>query len=383
MLFEGKPVGTPNAGTFWRILEEYRVNVLFTAPTALRAIRRDDPGNKFFTAAGQRGGLRELKGLFLAGERSEPSIVSMYQELLQEYCAPEAQVIDNWWSSESGSPITGIALDASSADTKQRSTSADCSSNTSLRIKPGSAGKPMLGFDVRIVHDNGEEVSRRGQMGNIVLGIPLAPTGFTTLFDDDERFYNGYMKRFSGRWIDTGDAGMIDEDGFVHIMSRSDDIINVAAHRFSTGSIEQAILSSHPSIAECCVVGIPDALKGHLPFAFITLSLPDHPTSVVPSESLLRQVQASIREEIGGIALLGGMIQGKGMIPKTRSGKTLRRVLRELVENAVHDEFEKDVQIPATVEDAGVVGVARVKIREYFRSKGTRHRAIEARATKL
>lgn len=364
-------------------MEEYRVNVLFTAPTALRAIRRDDPANKFFTAAGQRGGLRELKGLFLAGERSEPSIVSMYQDLLQEYCAPEAQVIDNWWSSESGSPITGIALDASSAGTKQRSTSGDCSNNTSLRIKPGSAGKPMPGFDVRIVHDNGEEVSRRGQMGNIVLGIPLGPTGFTTLFDDDERFYNGYMKRFSGRWIDTGDAGMIDEDGFVHIMSRSDDIINVAAHRLSTGPIEQAILSSHPSIAECCVVGVPDAIKGHLPFAFITLSLLDHPTSVVSSESLLRQVQASIRKEIGGIASLGGMIQGKGMIPKTRSGKTLRRVLRELVENAVHGEFEKDVQIPATVEDAGAVDVARVKIREYFRSNGTRHRAIEARATKL
>lgn len=383
MLFEGKPVGTPNAGTFWRILEEYKVNVLFTAPTALRAIRRDDPGNKFFKVAGQRGGLRELKGLFLAGERSEPSIVSMYKELLQEYCAPGAQVIDNWWSSESGSPITGVALDPAAAGSRHGPRSGGRSSHSPLMIKPGSAGRPMPGFDVRIVHDNGEEVSRRGQMGNIVLGIPLAPTGLTTLFNDEERFYNGYMKRFNGRWVDTGDAGMIDEDGFVHVMSRSDDIINVAAHRFSTGSIEQAILSSHSSIAECCVIGIPDTLKGHLPFAFITLSLPDHPNSVIPSESLLKQVQTCIREEIGGIALLGGMIQGKGMIPKTRSGKTLRRVLRALVENAVHGEFEKYVEIPATVEDAGVVDVARVKIREYFRSQGTRHQAIEARVTKL
>lgn len=230
VLFEGKPVGTPDAGTFWRILEEYRVNVLSTAPTALRAIRRDDPGNKFFIAAGQRNGLRHLRGLFLAGERSEPSIVRKYQDLLDEYCAPGAQVIDNWWSSESGSPISGIAL-AAAAGTKH---SLLDDPHKPLPIKPGSAGKPMPGFDVRIVDDSGKEV-KKGQMGNIVLGTPLAPTGFTTLFNDDERFYKGYMKRFNSQWIDTGDAGMVDGNGYVHVMSRSDDIINVAAHRFSTG----------------------------------------------------------------------------------------------------------------------------------------------------
>ncbi|MCJ1389834.1 hypothetical protein MMC18_002691 [Xylographa bjoerkii] len=374
ILFEGKPVGTPDAGAFWRIIEEHKVNVLSTAPTALRAIRRDDPENQFFEAAGRRGGLKQLRALFLAGERSEPSIVRMYQELLEKFAAPGALVIDNWWSSESGSPISGIALAAAAG--KNHSSTEE---HKPLAIKPGSAGKPMPGFDVRIVDDEGHEVPPGG-MGNIVLAIPLAPTGFTTLFDDEERFYKGYLRRFDGKWVDTGDAGMVDADGYVHVMSRSDDIINVAAHRFSTGSIEQAI-SSQPTIAECCVVGIPDALKGHLPFAFVTLSTPDHPTSAVPSEVLFREVQNSIREQIGAIASLGGMIQGKGMIPKTRSGKTLRRVLRELVENAVHGEFDKEVQVPATVEDAAVVEVARGKIREYFEEKGTDlHQATEARA---
>lgn len=229
VLFEGKPIGTPNAGTFWKIVEEYKVNVLFTAPTALRAIRRDDSDNRFFKAAGQRKGLKQLRALFLAGERSEPSIVQMYQGLLREYCAPGAQVIDNWWSSESGSPISGIALRAAAGKDFSSIEAPD-----PLPIKPGSAGKAMPGFDVRIVDDKGDEVSK-GSMGNIVLGIPLGPTGFTTLFNDDERFYKGYMDRFDGRWIDTGDAGMIDEEGYISVMSRSDDIINVAAHRFSTG----------------------------------------------------------------------------------------------------------------------------------------------------
>ncbi|KAI4104446.1 MAG: hypothetical protein L6R37_003265 [Teloschistes peruensis] len=373
VLFEGKPIGTPDAGTFWRILDEYKVNALFTAPTALRAIRRDDPENKFLNAVGKRGGLQQLRALFLAGERSEPSIVRMYQDLLQRYCAPGAQVIDNWWSSESGSPISGIALHPVAA--------VDFSSKNvhkALPIKPGAAGKPMPGFDVRIVNDQGIELGK-GEMGNIVLASPLAPTGFTTLFNDDERFYKGYLKRFDGRWIDTGDAGMTDKEGYVHVLSRTDDIINVAAHRFSTGSIEQAI-SSHPSVAECCVVGIPDSTKGHLPFAFITLSTPSsNPT--IPSPHLLKEIQLLIREQIGAIAALGGMIQGKGLIPKTRSGKTLRRVLRELVENAVHGEFEREVQVPATVEDAGVVDVAREKIKQYFRERGEGvHIATEGRA---
>lgn len=230
VLFEGKPVGTPNAGTFWRIIEEYKVNTLSTAPTALRAIRRDDPENKLFKEIGERGGFKSLRALFLAGERSEPSIVTMYQDLLKTYGAKGANVIDNWWSSESGSPISGIAL-VPHAGKDRKTKTRDVAP---LGIKPGSAGKAMPGFDVRVVDDSGNEVSK-GSMGNIVLGMPLAPTGFRTLWEDEERFYKGYLKRFEGQWIDTGDAGMIDEDGYIHVMSRSDDIINVAAHRFSTG----------------------------------------------------------------------------------------------------------------------------------------------------
>ncbi|KAH7354600.1 hypothetical protein BKA66DRAFT_575466 [Pyrenochaeta sp. MPI-SDFR-AT-0127] len=374
VLFEGKPVGTPDASTFWRIVDEYKVTTMFTAPTALRAIRREDGDNEFFERRGEQGALKTLRALFLAGERSEPSIVQMYQKLLSKHCAPGAVVVDNWWSSESGSPISGIALSASAGHEFSSS-----ERPKPLPIKPGSAGKAMPGFDVRIVDDEGKEVGR-GEMGNIVMGIPLAPTAFTTLWEDEERFYKGYLKRFDGKWIDTGDAGMIDEDGYISIMARADDVINVAAHRFSTGAIEQAI-TTHPGIAEAAVVGIPDALKGHLPFAFITLSTPDHPESAVADDNLLQEVQKLVREQIGAIASLGGIIQGKAMIPKTRSGKTLRRVLRELIENATHEEFDKDVSVPSTIEDREAVNVAREKIREYFRVRGkTLHQATETRA---
>lgn len=229
VLYEGKPVGTPDSGAFWRVIEEHKANSLFTAPTALRAIRKDDPDGKKFEEVGRRGGLKQLRALYLAGERSEPSIVQAYQELLRKHAAPSATVIDNWWSSESGSPITGLAL--------RSAVGLDQGSNDKVAtadVRPGSAGKPMPGYDVRIVDDEGNEVEK-GKMGNIVMGMPLSPTSFTTLFEDEERYYKGYLRRFNGKWVDTGDAGMIDQDGYVHIMSRSDDIINVAAHRFSTG----------------------------------------------------------------------------------------------------------------------------------------------------
>ncbi|KAI1260930.1 AMP-binding enzyme [Xylariaceae sp. FL1019] len=374
VLFEGKPIGTPDSSTFWRIVQEYNVSTLFTAPTALRAIKRDDPENKHLKRIGQRGGLKSLKALFLAGERSEPSIITMYQQLIQKYGAPGALVIDNWWSSESGSPISGIGLLPQAARDRN-----DAAQSFKLpRIQPGSAGKALPGFDVRCVDDNGNEV-KPGKMGNIVLGIPLAPTGFTTLWNDDERFYKSYLKRFDGKWIDTGDAGIINAEGFISIMSRSDDLINTAGHRLSTGSIEQAI-TSHPAVAEASVVGVPDSIKGQLPFAFVTLSVPDHPTSAIPDELLYNEIQRQVRKQIGGIATLGGIVQGKGMIPKTRSGKTLRRVLRELVENAVHGEYEKEVHYPATIEDPAIVDVARKKVSEYFQEKGYAHKALEARA---
>ncbi|KAA8652315.1 hypothetical protein EYZ11_009295 [Aspergillus tanneri] len=362
VLFEGKPVGTPNAGTFWRIVEEHKANALFTAPTAMRAIQKDDPDNLFIEEVGRRGGLKHLRALFLAGERSEPSIVLAYQALLTRHAAPGAMVVDNWWSSESGSPICGVALKSAMGLMRQGETN-----STPLPIRPGSAGLPMPGFDVRIVDDEGHEVPR-GTMGNIVLAPPLAPTAFTRLFNDDERFYRGYLKRFAGQWVDTGDAGVIDADGYVHVMARSDDIINVAAHRFSTGAIEQAILS-HPEIGEASVVGIPDPLKGHLPFAFVQLRTATGELPATPRRELFDEVNRLVRREIGAIASLGGMIQGHGMIPKTRSGKTLRRVLRELVEHGVQGDYNATVSVPPTVEDAEVVEVARGKVQEYFEQK--------------
>ncbi|EED21808.1 acyl-CoA synthetase, putative [Talaromyces stipitatus ATCC 10500] len=382
VLFEGKPVGTPDAGTFWRLIERNKVNALFTAPTALRAIRKDDPDNKYFKGVGDRGGLKTLRALFLAGERSEPSIVQNFQDLLTKHAAPGAVVIDNWWSSESGSPITGLALRSDLGYTLALGKVED---KPHLSIKPGSAGKPMPGFDVRIVDDNGQEV-KRGTMGNIVLAIPLAPTAFRTLFNDDERFYKSYLLRFNGRWIDTGDAGMIDQDGYVHVMSRSDDIINVAAHRFSTGAIEQAILS-HPLIGEASVVGIPDPIKGHLPFAFVqprqASNAKGNDNGNIPATApreLFNEVNTLVRDQIGAIASLGGMIQGVGMIPKTRSGKTLRRVLRELVENAViNNDFEKRLHVPPTIEDPDVIEVARGRVREYFEER-SRVKSLEGKA---
>lgn len=230
VVYEGKPVGTPDASAFWRVVEEYKVNALFTAPTALRAIKRDDPDNKFFNQIGERGGLKSLKALFLAGERSEPTIISMYQDLLEKFGASSPHVIDNWWSTESGSPMTGRALVPHSGKHRQ----SDVRDHPPPALKPGSAGKAMPGFDIRIVDDGGEDIGR-GTMGNIVLGLPLPPTAFRTLWQDEERFYNGYLKKWNGKWIDTGDSGWIDEEGYVHVMSRNDDVLNVSAHRLSSG----------------------------------------------------------------------------------------------------------------------------------------------------
>ncbi|KAL2264697.1 hypothetical protein VTJ83DRAFT_7207 [Remersonia thermophila] len=370
ILYEGKPVGTPDASAFWRMVEEYKINTMFTAPTALRAIRKEDPDNSQLIRIGSRGGLRSLNALFLAGERSEPAIITMYQDLLRKYGGENAHVVDNWWSSESGSPISGIAMVPHSG--KCRATGKNIY-HPPLGIKPGSAGKAMPGFDVRVVDDDGNELPRN-KMGNIVLALPLAPTAFRTLWEDEDRFYRGYLARFGGRWADTGDAGWIDDKGYIHIMARTDDIINVAAHRLSTGALEQAI-TSHPLVTEACVVGIPDALKGQLPFAFVTAS-----EEAGDDEKLLGEIQKLVRTQVGAIATLGGMIRGKGVIPKTRSGKTLRRVLRELVENAVHGEVDKEVNVPSTVEDAGAVRAAREKVREYFRVQGAKHRAIETKA---
>jgi propionyl-CoA synthetase len=229
VLYEGKPIGTPDASAFWRVVEQYKVNTMFATPTALRAIKQDDPSNAKLSETGERGGLRSLEALFLAGERSEPTLISMYQELLDKHGGNKAQVIDNWWSTEAGSPITGRAIAPHTGLRDEVATSQKLPP-----IKPGSAGKPMPGFDVRVVDEHGEELPK-GSMGNIVLGLPLGPTAFSTLWLDDERFYNSYLKRFQSRFLDTGDAGWIDHDGYVHVMSRNDDVLNVSAYRLSSG----------------------------------------------------------------------------------------------------------------------------------------------------
>lgn len=391
VLYEGKPVGTPDASAFWRVVEEYKVSTMFTAPTALRAVRNDDPKNKSLSKIGQRGGLRSLKALFLAGERSEPTLVSMYQHLLDRYGALSCLVIDNWWSTEAGSPITGQAL-MPHAGQNHKTSLQDYSPPAA---KPGSAGQAMPGFDVRVVDDQGHEVVP-GSMGNLVLRLPLAPTAFRTLWNEEKRFYESYLKRFDGRFFDTGDSGWIDREGYVHVMSRNDDVLNVSAYRLSSGTletnnesvferltgqsgaIEQAI-SSHPLVTEACVVGVPDELKGQLPFAFISLTQTHYSQAVAPDSRFKKEIQTLVRKQVGAFACIGGMICGRGMIPKTRSGKTLRRVLRELIENGVHGEFAKEIAVPSTIEDFHVVEVARAKVKDYFAQCDGKHRAIQTR----
>ena len=356
VLFEGKPVGTPDASTFWRVISEWKVNVLSTAPTALRAIKREDPTLDMV----KKFDISSLRAIFLAGERSEPSIVTDYQNaIFGPSISPSCKglIVDNWWSSESGSPITGISLGFNTPPAP---------------IKPGSAGKPMPGWGLKVVSDAGVPLPA-GQNGNIVLATPLAPTGLTELWSDTEaaRFHSAYFARFAGKgeWFDTGDAGFMDQDGYVHVMSRTDDVINVAAHRFSTGAIEEAILA-HVAIAEAYVVGAPDALKGHVPFAVVVLK----PPSASPSEErLLKEVNDHVRTEIGPIAALRGVVV-VDKVPRTRSGKTLRRVVRAVVENAVWGEFGKEVEVPATVEDESVVAGLREKVEAWFLERGVKAR---------
>ena len=350
-------MGTPDASTFWRVVSEWKVNVLSTAPTALRAIKREDPTLEMV----KKFDISSLRTIFLAGERSEPSIVTDYQNAIfgpsiSPFC--KGLIVDNWWSSESGSPITGISLGFNAPPAS---------------IKPGSAGKPMPGWDLKVVSDAGVPLPA-GRSGNIVLGTPLAPTGLTELWSDPEavRFHSAYFARFArkGEWFDTGDAGFLDQDGYVHVMSRTDDVINVAAHRFSTGAIEEAILA-HVAIAEAYVVGAPDALKGHVPFAVIVLKPPS--SASLSEERLLREVNSHVRTEIGPIAVLGGVVV-VDRVPRTRSGKTLRRVVRAVVENAARGEFGKEVEVPATVEDESVIAGLRERVEAWFLERGVKAR---------
>ena len=249
IVFEGKPVGTPDAGTFWRVIEEHGVRALFTAPTAFRAIKRVDPQGEFV----KKYDLSKFETLFLAGERADPDTIKWAQDQLN------VPVIDHWWQTETGFTMVGNPMGIEH-----------------MPVKLGSPTVPMPGFDVRILSDEGEEMPA-GELGAIVVKLPLPPGSLPTLWNAEERFKSSYLTAFEG-YYETGDAGIKDEDGYLYIMARTDDVINVAGHRLSTGAMEE-VLASHPDVAECAVIGVADALKGQLPMGFLCLSAGVKPPS--------------------------------------------------------------------------------------------------------
>jgi propionyl-CoA synthetase len=313
VLFEGKPVGTPDAGVFWRIISDYKIKSLFTAPTAFRAIKKEDPNGKFFT----KYDLSYFKTLFLAGERADPDTLKWAESLLK------VPVIDHWWQTETSWAI-----------------SANCTGIETLKTKYGSACKPVPGYDVKILKSDGKE-AKPNEMGDIVVKLPLPPGTFPTLWNADERYKENYMSKYEG-YYQTYDAGHIDEDGYVWIMSRTDDIINVAGHRLSTGAIEE-VLAEHKDVAECAVLGIADKLKGQLPIGLLTLKA----GVTKKHEDISKECVQMIREKVGPVAAFKTAIVVK-RLPKTRSGKILRGTVRKIADNEPY-------KMPATIDDPAIL----------------------------
>ncbi len=321
VLYEGKPVGTPDAGQFWRVISEYRVRSMFTAPTAFRAIKKEDPKGEL---AG-RYDLSGLRYLFLAGERLDPETHRWASDLL------DIPVIDHWWQTETGWPIVanpaGIEL---------------------LPIKPGSPTRPLPGWDVRVLDTDGRPVTD-GSDGAIVVKLPMPPGSLPTLWNDDERFVSSYLAAFDGFYL-TGDGGRIDSDGYVFVMGRTDDVINVAGHRLSTGGMEE-VLASHPDVAECAVIGVADPLKGQVPRGFVVLKAGverDGP-------QLQAELVQLVRDQVGAVAALRD-VAVVGALPKTRSGKILRKTMRGIADGA-------EEPVPSTIDDAGVLDALRPVLR--------------------
>lgn len=313
VLFEGKPVGTPDPGTYWRIIEEYGVKVFFTAPTAFRAIKKEDPRGEYI----KKYDLSGFEALFLAGERCDPDTLDWAMDKLG------IPVIDHWWQTELGWPAC-----------------ANCLGLELLPVVPGSPTKPVPGFDIRVLDENGAEVAA-GEIGVLVIKHPLPPGSFTTLWGNDQRFVSSYFENFPG-YYETGDAGFIDEDGYVFVMARTDDVINVAGHRLSTGAMEE-VLAAHPDVAECAVVGVADAMKGQVPLGLIVLN--DGVTRST-KEICLETIQL-VREKIGPVAafrLCDAVIR----LPKTRSGKILRATMRKIADG-------EDWKVPATIDDPAIL----------------------------
>ena len=309
VLFEGKPVGTPDAGTFWRVISEHKVKAFFTAPTAFRAIKREDPEGEFKS----QYDLSCLQALFLAGERADPDTINWAKNLLG------VPVIDHWWQTETGWTIVGNPMGIEQ-----------------LPIKVGSPSVPMPGYDVKILDNDGNELPR-GELGAVVIKLPLPPGSLPTLWNAEERFKKSYLSTFPG-FYETGDAGLIDNDGYVYIMARTDDVINVAGHRLSTGAMEEA-LSNHADVAECAVIGVSDQLKGQIPLGFLCLTKGVNR----PHEEIVSECIKLVRNQIGPVASfkLAAIVP---RLPKTRSGKILRATMVKIADG-------QEFKMPATIDD--------------------------------
>ena len=309
VLFEGKPVGTPDAGTFWRVISEHKVKAFFTAPTAFRAIKREDPEGKFKS----QYDLSCLQALFLAGERADPDTINWAKNLLG------VPVIDHWWQTETGWTIVGNPMGIEQ-----------------LPVKVGSPSVPMPGYDVKILDNDGNELPR-GELGAVAIKLPLPPGSLPTLWNAEERFKKSYLSTFPG-FYETGDAGLIDNDGYVYIMARTDDVINVAGHRLSTGAMEEA-LSNHADVAECAVIGVSDQLKGQIPLGFLCLTKGVNR----PHEEIVRECIKLVRNQIGPVASfkLAAIVP---RLPKTRSGKILRATMVKIADG-------QEFKMPATIDD--------------------------------
>ncbi|MCI0547180.1 MAG: propionyl-CoA synthetase [Candidatus Rokubacteria bacterium] len=314
ILYEGKPVGTPDPGAFWRVCAEHGVNALFTAPTAFRAIKKEDPQGAHMA----RHDLSRFRTLFLAGERCDPDTLIWARERLR------VPVVDHWWQTETGWPMA-----------------ANCVGLGMLPVKPGSPTKPVPGYDVRVLDEESREV-KTGQIGSIAVKLPLPPGCLPTLWNNDAGFEQSYLVRHPGHYL-TGDAGYRDEDGYVYIMSRVDDIINVAGHRLSTGGMEE-VLASHPDVAECAVVGVADEIKGEVPVGFAVTK-----AGVERSEAdIARELVELVREKIGPVAAFKTVTLVK-RLPKTRSGKILRGTMKCIADG-------QEYTVPATIDDPGSLG---------------------------
>ncbi len=313
IVYEGKPVGTPDAGAFWRVIEEHGVKALFTAPTAFRAIKRDDPNGEQL----KRYDLKGFRTLFLAGERCDPDTLQWAERILK------VPVIDHWWQTETGWAIA-----------------ANCTGIELLPVKPGSPTCAVPGYDIQILDEEGETV-KPGDIGRIMIKLPMPPGCLPTLWNNDDRFVQSYLAMQPGYYL-TGDAGYIDEDGYVYVMSRIDDIINVAGHRLSTGAIE-GVLSSHPDLAECAVIGAADQLKGELPLGLVVLKNGVDRDPAVIRKELINKV----RDDIGPVAAFKTVVI-VSRLPKTRSGKTLRGTMKSIADG-------KEFKVPATIDDPAIL----------------------------